>query len=489
MAKQISTNDRIVVIGAGTMGEGIAQVALQAGHPVTLVDQSGEQLERARASLDKLFARFVEKGKIDDAQKAAWLDALTTAQSSDDCGDAALVIEAVVERMDVKRQIFAALEAVVADDCLLASNTSSLSVTEMAAELKHPERFLGLHFFNPAGLMPLVEVVAALQSDAQVLDEGMALMQRWRKHPVRCSDTPGFIVNRVARPFYVESFRLLEERLLAPKALDCALRDGGGFRMGPCELTDFIGQDVNYPVSVSLWESLGYPPHLQPSFVQHHLLKARYLGRKNGRGFYDYRDESAETDSTERKTVAFSQRGTHPLAARLDDSLAQIDDDTLLGVLENGVHVYESDGRRALDVSKERGEPVLLFDAYVPDVSKALAIAGCPQAERLMAGAVPAQPQDITWLMMADRPGLVLLRVVAMIINEAATVVQHGIADPQGVDDALCKGVNYPRGAFAWQQLLGEKRVLRTLEALQQYYGSAYQPAPWLKDAAEDRHE
>lgn len=489
MAKQITPQERIVVIGAGTMGEGIAQVALQAGHPVTLVDQSSEQLERARGSLDKLFSRFVAKGKIDAAQKAAWLDALRTAENTDACSDAALVIEAVVERLDVKRQIFAALEEVVSSDCLLASNTSSLSVTEMAAQLKHPQRFLGLHFFNPAGLMPLVEVVAALQSDEQVLDQGVALMRRWGKHPVRCSDTPGFIVNRVARPFYVESFRLLEERLLTPQALDSALRDGGGFRMGPCELTDFIGQDVNYPVSVSLWESLGYPAHLQPSFVQHHLLKARYLGRKNGRGFYRYQEQESAMPSATPETVAFSKRGRHPLAHKLDSHLPQMDDERLLGVLDNGVHVYESDGRRAIDVAKDRGHPAMVFDAYIPEVSKALAIAGCPEAEQRMRGAVPASPEGISWLAMADRPGLVVLRVVAMIINEAATVVQHGIADPQGVDDALCKGVNYPRGAFAWRQLLGAPRIMQTLASLQRFYGSAYQPAAWLQDMAEGRHD
>lgn len=230
----------VAVIGAGTMGEGIAQLALQAGHPVILIDASPAQLERARSSLDKRFASFVAKGKWQADAHAQCMAALTLANDTRAAAPAMLVIEAIVENLDVKKALFAELETVISPQALLASNTSSLSITAMAAGLQHAGRFLGLHFFNPPGLMPLVEVIHALQSREDVVAHAMQLMHEWGKQPVMCKDTPGFIVNRVARPFYVESFRLLEEQALSPQALDAALR-GAGFKMGPCELTDLIG--------------------------------------------------------------------------------------------------------------------------------------------------------------------------------------------------------------------------------------------------------
>lgn len=453
----------IAVIGAGTMGEGIAQLALQADHPVILVDPSQTQRERAKASLDKRFAGFVAKDKWQAAQHEKRIAALTLADSAQAAAPAALVIEAIIENLDIKKALFAELESVVAEDAILASNTSSLSITAMAAELQHPERFLGLHFFNPPGLMPLVEVIRALQSADDVVSKATALMREWGKQPVLCKDTPGFIVNRVARPFYVESFRLLEEQALESAALDAALR-GAGFKMGPCELTDLIGQDINYAVSTSLWTALGYPPHLKPSFVQGELVAARYLGRKSGRGFYQGNVPEPAANDTPR--IAYHERN----------------DNGLTGTLENGVIMRMSDGRRARDHEAESDAAVILVDYHAPH-ARHVALSMGKRAQALMQGALP--DADVQWLPMPDRPGLVNLRVIAQIINEAATCVQAGIADADDIDTALKGGVNYPHGAFAWLEMIGVATVVRTIRSLREYYGERYIPSPWLLDREE----
>lgn len=454
----------VAVIGAGTMGEGIAQLALQAGHPVILIDPQAVQRERARENLEKRFAALEAKGKWAAGMADKRLSALTLAETPAAAAPATLVIEAIVENPDIKKMLFAELENLVAADAVIASNTSSLSITAMAAELKHPERFLGLHFFNPPPLMPLVEVIRALQTDAQVLTHATRLMQDWGKQTVLCKDTPGFIVNRVARPFYVESFRLLEEQALTPPMLDAALR-GAGFKMGPCELTDLIGQDINYAVSTSLWTALGYPAHLKPSFVQGERVAARYLGRKTGRGFYDYSAPIPPLAADDAPRIAYRDRH-----------------EGLSGVLENGVVVRMSDGRRAIDHERESGEAVILFDYHLPDAAH-IALAMGPKARARMQGALPEG--SVQWLPMPDRPGLVNLRVISLIINEAATCVQSGIAGEADIDIALQGGVNYPQGAFAWLEALGTDTVIRTITALAALYGGHYAPSVYLHDRRE----
>ncbi len=472
----------IAVIGAGTMGQGIAQLALQAGHKTVLIDQSQEQLDKAKASLGKLFNRFVEKGKITAEQADNWLNALTLSTEFSSAQPAGLVIEAIVERMDVKQSVFTTLEAIVDQDALLATNTSSLSVTEIASALKYPERFLGLHFFNPPGIMPLVEVVNVLQTEEKHVAAAEQLMTDWGKKPVRCKDTPSFIVNRVARPFYVESFRLLEEGAIDKESLDACLRSGMNFRMGPCELTDFIGHDVNYAVSQSLWEMLGYPGHLQPSFTQGELVAANYLGRKTGRGYYRYKDG---------KRVVEGERST-PQFVNFDDSKAPdieaiTSSDNYIGTLENGVVVMETDGYRAMDYQQEYQLPFAVIDISENQTPQTRAIAYSPKAKKLMAGAVP-QYRELTenWAVVSDRPGLVNLRVISLIINEGATAVLHGVTDEAGVDSALKGGVNYPKGAFEWIDSIGLLRVIETLDALGDFYGSGrYVPSPYLIDKLE----
>jgi 3-hydroxybutyryl-CoA dehydrogenase len=288
----------IGIIGAGAMGSGIAQLAAQAGHTVVLVDQNESALERSAASLAKVATRLVEKGKwsADDSKRIqSSIDRTTALDSLAACE---WVIEAIVEDLGVKQSLFQSLESIVTPQAVLATNTSSLSVTAIAGKLQHPERFMGLHFFNPAPLMALVEVVPALQTDAAHVERAKSMMDAWGKSPVVTKDTPGFIVNRVARPFYGEALRILEEGLASRETIDAAMRNAG-FRMGPFELMDLIGNDVNYAVSCSVFEAFYNDPRYRPSLIQKQHVDAGWLGRKSGKGYYTYKEGQASTAPSE----------------------------------------------------------------------------------------------------------------------------------------------------------------------------------------------
>lgn len=276
----------IGVIGAGAMGSGIAQVAAMAGHNVVLFDTNNAALDKAKTSLSATLQKLQEKGKIADA--AGILNRFVFAAELTAFAQCGLVIEAIIENLDIKKKVFADVEAVVNEHCVLASNTSSLSVTSIAAACRNAGRVLGLHFFNPAPLMALVEVIPAIQTDDTLVQDAKVLMQQWGKAPVVTKDTPGFIVNRVARPFYGEAIRIYEEGIADIATIDWAMTELGGFRMGPFTLTDYIGHDVNYVVTETVFQSFFYDPRYKPSFSQKRLLEAGWLGRKTGRGFYNY---------------------------------------------------------------------------------------------------------------------------------------------------------------------------------------------------------
>lgn len=281
---------KIGIIGSGTMGAGIAQVAAQAGNNVVVIDTNETVLNKAKHSLQNTLSKLTEKGKL-SAEKAAGIFSLISWELSiNKLNESDLVIEAIVERLDIKQTLFAALEHIVSEQCILASNTSSLSVTSIASACKLPQRVIGIHFFNPAPVMELVEIVPALQTSQDIVTKSIAMIDSWNKKTVRTKDTPGFIVNRIARPFYSEAIRLYDEGVASIETIDHAMKVYGGFRMGPFELMDLIGHDVNYAVTETVWSSFYFDPRYTPSFTQKRLVEAKWFGRKSGRGFYDYAD-------------------------------------------------------------------------------------------------------------------------------------------------------------------------------------------------------
>ncbi len=283
--------NQIAVIGAGTMGRGIAQLAAIHGHDVILVDQSEQVLIDARDKLDYFIQRLAAKGKLSNEDAVAAFGRLhfTSEMSAIEGSD--LVIEAIIENLEIKQKVFRQIESLVSDDCILASNTSSLSITSIASCLEDPSRCIGMHFFNPAPLMKLVELIPAIQSDHGYIKRADDLLDGWGKTTVVAKDTPAFIVNRIARPFYSEAMRIHEEGIAEPATIDWAMKEIGGFRMGPFALMDFIGHDVNYKVTETVFEAFYYDKRYIPSFTQKRLVEAGYLGRKSGRGFYSYETE------------------------------------------------------------------------------------------------------------------------------------------------------------------------------------------------------
>ncbi|MBU2018345.1 MAG: 3-hydroxybutyryl-CoA dehydrogenase [Bacteroidetes bacterium] len=279
---------KIGVLGAGTMGSGIAQVAAQNGHETILVDVSQEMLTKAEAGLDKILARLVEKEKISTIDKGDIQGRISYSTEMEDFKGCGLIIEAIVEKLDVKHSVFKKMETIVSKDCILASNTSSLSIASIGSALTHSERIIGIHFFNPAPLMPLVEIIPAVQTSDEVLQKAKTLIDNWGKSTVVCKDTPGFIVNRVARPFYGEALRIYEEGIADFATIDWAMTEIGGFRMGPFTLMDYIGNDVNYAVTESVFAAFYFDPRFKPSFTQKRHSEAGFYGRKSGRGFYNY---------------------------------------------------------------------------------------------------------------------------------------------------------------------------------------------------------
>ncbi len=294
----------IGVVGAGAMGAGIAQVAAAAGHRVVLADAFPASLARARAGHAKAVQRDVEKGRRTAEDADAVLARISYVEGADETALApfapcALVIEAIVEDLTVKQALFATLERVVGADAVLASNTSSLAIAAIAGACANSARVLGVHFFNPAPVMPLVEIIPALTTDEALAAEVRTLVDGWGKVTVMASDTPGFIVNRIARPFYGEALRIREEQIADCATIDWAMRELGGFRMGPFELMDFIGNDVNYAVTCSVFEAMSYDPRYKPALTQRRLVEARWLGRKSGRGYYDYREGASAPEAVQ----------------------------------------------------------------------------------------------------------------------------------------------------------------------------------------------
>ena len=482
----------VAMIGAGTMGAGIAQVAAAAGHPVRLYDADEAAVAKAAERIAGNLARAVDKGRLSPEERDAILARIKPSHSIDAVAPAGLAIEAIAEDLEAKLRLLETLEIFLHPEAILASNTSSLSITALAARLKHPERMVGMHFFNPAPVMALVEVVRGLASAPEVVETARATAEAWGKTAVVCRSTPGFLVNRIARPFYGESLRALGEGAADVPTIDAVMREAGGFRMGPFELIDLIGLDVNLAVSESIHRAFFGDPRYTPSLIQREMVAAGRLGRKTGRGFYDHAP-SAEPPAPQTAaakppppliTVEGDLGVAAPLLERWRDAGIEVNRRWGEGVVRiGGVRLALTDGRGATLWSELLQAPVILFDLAF-DFAKCPRIALAPADQASAADLAQAvglmQAAGIAVSVLDDLPGLLVMRTLAMLANEAADVVHAGVASAEAVDQAMRLGVNYPQGPLAWAEAVGLGRVCDALDHLARTYGEDRYRASWL---------
>ncbi len=531
--------DRIVaVIGAGTMGAGIAQVAAAAGHPVLLYDLVAGAAETGIAGVKANLDRLVERKKIAADQSRALLGRIAVARRLEELAPAALIVEAVIEKLEVKRQLFETLEKLVSKETILATNTSSLSITAIAAGMSRPDRIAGMHFFNPAPVMELVEVVTGIATAPSVAEVVLDTAKAWGKSPVMARSTPGFIANRIARPFYGEALRLLEESAADVATIDTAMRACGGFSMGTFEIIDLIGIDVNFLVTQSVWQAFFNDPRYAPSLMQQEMVAAGRHGRKTRRGWYDYHDGAAKPEprlapaGLKPKTIVLSQNPELAQARGAFDSAAPLvalarhagiavkfdeapPDFDLPGGIQYasagggdlGAHTaeaqYEPLAETAIRLDGavlrlSRGEtshepgwrepgdvPIVHYDlAFDFAACTHIAISLAPDAPRtaLLAAAGFFQAIGKTVLLVEDVPGLICLRIVAMLANEAADAVYRGVCSAADADLATLKGLNYPLGPLAWGRKLGWHRINDVMRGLAGYYGDPrYRVSPLIR--------
>ena len=458
---------RIGVAGAGTMGAGIAQVACLGGFETVLHDPDADALRSGEEKLRAALAKGAERGRWSEADADAASVRLQAAESLDGLADCDVVIEAAPESLEVKRELFGRLAEVCGDDAILATNTSSLSVTAVAAGVPRPERVAGMHFFNPPALMRLVEIVPGEETAEPTVETLFQVAARMGRAPVRAADEIGFIANRCARPFGLEALRLLGDGIADHETIDRICRLGGGFRMGPFELMDLVGVDVGFEVSKSFWDQSFHEPRWQPSPIQAKMVAAGRHGRKSGRGYYDYSGDSHRPDDPE------------PAAAEHDPG--ELPDG---GVIEAADVQLTSLGTGSLASKSPRPEEVGWF--ALPPVAEAPLVEltrgaettdeQAEEAERYFA----SRGKHVEWV--GDAPGLVLGRIVSQLVNEAAFALGREIGTAQDIDTAMLLGFNHPRGPLEWGEAIGYENVLGVLDALHRELGEErYRAAPLLR--------
>jgi 3-hydroxybutyryl-CoA dehydrogenase len=492
----------ILVIGAGIMGAGIAQVAAQAGHTVFLFDLRDGAAAAAKHKLGSTLDGLVAKGRLTADAASATLARIEPVASLQAAASAGVAVEAVVENLDAKRDLFRQLEDILDADAILCTNTSSISVTAIANGLRHPGRLVGMHFFNPVPLMKLVEVVHGLQTDPAVAERIFELGKAWGKVPVHAKSTPGFIVNRIARPYYAETLALLQEQAATPQALDACLK-AAGFRMGPCELMDLIGHDTNFAVTKSVFDANFGDKRFVPSGVQRDMVDGGLLGRKSGRGFYAYPDGvpalPVPAFGEPPRAAQLTVHGAGPIADWLEAAAARALEaqgwgpardrsSRWVGLQIDGARLMLTEGAPASDVAARVGiADIALFDRPVqlpcpPGAPLAFAVNAGASAAWMAAAPAWLQALGFAPQPLQDAPGLVVARTLAMLINEAADAVQQGVCTPEGADAAMKLGVNYPAGPFEWLAGWSRDGVVTVLEALDAgYRGERYRVSPWLR--------
>ena len=486
------------LVGAGAMGRGIAQIAAQGGCQVLLFDAQSGAADTARAAVQEQWQRLLSKGRISEEQLQAWSARLQPVADMAALKDCTLVVEAIVERLDIKQAVFAQLEAVVAPDAVLVSNTSSLSVTQIAAGLQRPARFAGLHFFNPVPLMKVVEVIAGLKTDPALCDTLAQAVRQWGHQPVQAQDTPGFIVNHAGRGYNTEALRIVGEGIADFATIDRILRDQAGFRLGPFELMDLTALDVSHPVMEAIYRQYYDEPRYRPSVITAQRLAGGVVGKKAGQGFYRYDNGRAQVppeppvpDVAVLPPVWVSPQATrraalcallHTLGAELETQ-ATPSAQALIVVAPLGLDVSAAAVAERLDATRTVGIDLLIDDSATQ--RRVLATNPATRADMRAAAHALFARDGKAVSVVRDSGGFVTQRVLATIVNIAADICQQRICTPQDLETAVTLGLGYPQGPLALGECWGAERVLQVLDNLQTVYGDPrYRPSPWLRRRA-----